>query len=153
MLFLVFQLGPDRYALEAKRVAEVLPLVDIKNIPHAPNGIAGVFNYRGTPVPVIDLAQLTLGQPARRCLSTRIVLVHDMSGWGEQRVLGLMAEHATETVRRDPADFVPSGVANGAAPYLGPIASDARGLMQWIEMDRLLPASVKDALFNQVLDQ
>lgn len=153
MLFLVFQLGPDRYALEAKRVAEVLPLVDIKNIPHAPNGIAGVFNYRGTPVPVIDLAQLTLGHPARRCLSTRIVLVHDMNGWGEQRVLGLMAEHATETVRRDPADFVSSGVANGAAPYLGPIASDERGLMQWIEMDRLLPASVKDALFNQVLDQ
>ena len=66
MLFLVFQLGPDRYALDAKRVAEVLPLVDIKSIPHAPNGIAGVFNYRGTPVPVIDLAQLTLGQPARQ---------------------------------------------------------------------------------------
>ena len=68
-------------------------------------------------------------------------------------MLGLMAEHATETVRRDPADFVPSGVANGAAPYLGPMATDARGLMQWIEMDTLLPASVKDALFSQVLDQ
>jgi chemotaxis-related protein WspB len=153
MLFLVFQLGPDRYALDARRVTEVLPLVDIKTIPHAPYGIAGVFNYRGTPVPVIDLTQLTLGQPARRCLSTRIVLVHDTSEWGEQRVLGLMAEHATETVRREPSDFVPTGVANGAAPYLGPVATDARGLMQWIEMDTLLPAPVKDALFSEVLDQ
>jgi len=153
MLFLVFQLGPDRYALDAKRVAEVLPLVDMKSIPHAPNGIVGVFNYRGTPVPVIDLTQLTLGTTARRCLSTRIVLVHDTGDWGEQRVLGLMAEHATETVRREPADFVPTGVANGAAPYLGPVATDARGLLQWIEMDTLLPPSVKAALFSQVLDQ
>ena len=55
MLFLTFQLGVDRYALDAKRVAEVLPLVDIKQIPHAPAGVAGVFNYRGTPVPVIGI--------------------------------------------------------------------------------------------------
>jgi chemotaxis-related protein WspB len=153
MLFLVFQLGVDRYALDAKRVAEVLPLVDIKQIPHAPTGVAGVINYRGTPVPVIDLTLLTLGHPARRCLSTRIVLMRDTSSWGDSRMLGLMAEHATEIVRREPAEFVASGIANGAAPYLGPVAIDPRGLMQWIDMDTLLPAPVKDAMFNEVLDQ
>lgn len=153
MLFLTFQLGVDRYALDAKRVVEVLPLVDIKQIPHAPAGIAGVFNYRGTPVPVIDLTQLTLDRPARQCLSTRIVLVHDTSSLGDTRVLGLMAEHATEMVRREPAEFVPSRVANGAAPYLGRVATDARGLLQWIDMDTLLPAPVMDAMFNEVLDQ
>ena len=153
MLFLVFQLGRDRYALDATRIVEVLPLVDLKKIPQSPPGVAGVFNYRGTPVPVIDLSQLTLGHPARSCLSTRILLVHDTNGWGEVRMLGLIAEHVTETVQRDPAEFVPSGISTGAAPYLGPVATDARGLMQRIDMDTLLPVSVKDALFNQVLDQ
>jgi chemotaxis-related protein WspB len=153
MLFLVFQLGPDRYALDARRVAEVLPLVGIRKIPQAPAGVAGVFNYRGTPVPVIDLSELILGQPARRCLSTRIVLVHDANGRGEARVLGLIAERATETVRRDAAEFVPSGIANGAAPYLGPVATDARGLVQWVDVGLLLPPSVKDVLFNQALEQ
>ena len=33
-------------------IAEVLPLVDITAIPQAPAGVAGLFNYRGTPVPV-----------------------------------------------------------------------------------------------------
>ncbi len=37
----------------------------IKQIPQAPPGVAGVFNYRGAPVPVIDLSELALGRPAR----------------------------------------------------------------------------------------
>jgi CheW-like domain len=36
MLFLVFQLGTDRYAIEAAQVVEVLPLVNAKHIPRAP---------------------------------------------------------------------------------------------------------------------
>ena len=36
MLFLLFELGTDRYALDALQIAEVLPLVAIKRIPRAP---------------------------------------------------------------------------------------------------------------------
>ena len=64
MLFLLFQLGSDRYAIDALRVVEVLPCVQVKQIPHAPAGIAGVINYRGAPVPVLDLCLLTLRRPA-----------------------------------------------------------------------------------------
>jgi chemotaxis signal transduction protein len=76
-LFLVFQIGSNRYAQDARRVAEVLPLVGIRKIPQAPAGVAGVGNYRGAPVPAVDLSELILGQPAQSCLSTRIVLVHE----------------------------------------------------------------------------
>ena len=153
MLFLIFQLGSDRYALDARRVAEILPLVSITKIPQAPTGVAGVLNYRGAPVPVIDLSELILGQPARPCLSTRIVLVHDGPDGGHARLLGVIAEHATETVQRAVSDFVPSGLLNGATPYLGPVATDERGLMQWIDVEMLLPRSVKDVLFTQAAAQ
>jgi len=63
MLFLVFQLGPDRYAIEAAQVVEVLPLVNSKHIPRAPLGVAGVFDYHGTPVPLIDFTELAQGTP------------------------------------------------------------------------------------------
>ena len=76
MLFLLFELGNDRYALDVRQIAEVLPLVAVKQIPRAPQAMTGLFNYRGAPVPVIDLSQLTLGRPSARRLSTRIVLVH-----------------------------------------------------------------------------
>jgi len=148
MLFLLFQLGEDRYALDTGRVVEVLPLVGITPIPKAPAGVAGLFNYRGAPVPAIDLSQLTMARPARSRLNTRIVLVHYPDGRGKTRLLGLIAEKVTETVRRDPADFVASGVTTDRAPYLGPVATDARGVMQWIDVEWLLPASVRDVLFT-----
>ena len=64
-------------------------------------------------------------------------------------MLGLIAEKATETMRRDPADFVSAGVTIDAAPYLGPVTADAHGLIQRIEVRQLLPASVRDLLFNE----
>src|SRR5438445_146788 len=76
MLFLLFKLGKERYALSASRVVEVLPLVDLKQLPQAPNGVAGVFNYRGRPVPALDLCALTLGHSSSELLSTRIIIVN-----------------------------------------------------------------------------
>lgn len=150
MLFLLFQLGGDRYALDAMQVAEVLPLLAIKQIPLAPAGVAGAINYRGVAVPVIDLSELSLGRPAARKLNTRIVLVHYADRQGTPQLLGLIAEKATETMRREPAEFSTSGISNDDAPYLGPVASDVLGLVQWIEVDKLLPAPVRDVLFRQL---
>src|SRR6266403_5966949 len=83
MLFLLFQLGNDRYALEAKRVVEVVPLLALKRIPQAPRGVAGIFNYRGRPVPAVDLSELALGQPANERLSTRIIIIHYQDATGQ----------------------------------------------------------------------
>ena len=152
MLFILFQLGRDHYALDAAQVAEVLPLVQVKKIPHAPAGVAGVFTYRGAPVPVLDLSQLALGRAARSRLSTRVLLVNYPDASGAKRLLGLIAENATETLRREPADFVASGVKADGAPYLGPVATDPRGLIQWIAVDKLLPETVREALFQQVTE-
>jgi len=115
--------------------------------------VAGLFNYRGAPVPALDLSLLTLGRPAPARLNTRLVVVHYPDHRGDTRLLGLIAEKVTETVRRDPAEFVVSGITLDRAPYLGPIATDARGLLQWIEVERLVPASVRDVLFTSPLEQ
>lgn len=148
MLFFLFRLGDDRYALDASQIAEILPLVAVKRIPLAASGIAGIIDYHGAPVPLIDLSQLTLGRPARRRLGTRIVLVNYPDPDGTTHLLGLLAESATETMRRNPADFVASGLDNDAAPYLGPVATDADGMIQWVELEKLLPSSVRDQLFK-----
>lgn len=153
MLFLYFQLGNDRYALDCSQVIEVVPLLGIKRIPQAPAAVAGAFNYRGKPVPVIDLSVLALGRPARHHMSTRIVIVIYPGADSAQHLLGLIAEKATQTLRRDPADFTESGVVNDDAPYLGPVATDPNGLLQWIDVKKLLPASVRDVLFKQLLER
>ena len=151
MLLLLFHLGNDHYALDAAQVAEVLPLVGIRRIPQAPPGVAGIFDCRGVPVPVIDLSQLMLGRPVARCLSTRIIVVDYPDQSGGLRRLGLIAEQVTETMRREQTDFVDAGVNNEGASYLGPVAAGARGLVQWVEVSKLLPQSVQDVLFRQAV--
>ena len=149
MLFLLFQLGRDRYALEASRVVEVVPLLALKQLPQAPKGVAGVFNYRGQPVPAVDLSALTLGQPASERFSTRIIIVNYPDDSGTNHLLGLIAEHATEMVRKEAKDFVDSGMKLGAAPYLGPILEDGDGAIQWIYEHRVLPEPVRQLLFSE----
>ncbi len=149
MLFLSVQLGQDPYALEVRPVVEVLPLVNLKRIPQTPPGVAGAFNYRGAPVPVIDLSELTVGKPSLRRLSTRLVLVRYTLESREQPLLGLIAERVIQTIRRGPTDFVSLGVTVDGAPYLGPVATDERGLIQRVAVERLLPRPVRDVLFPE----
>ena len=153
MLFLLFQLGKDRYALEASRVVEVLPLLELKPLPGAPRGVAGIFNYRGRPVPAVDLNELTLGQPANERLSTRIVVINYPDDTGKFQPLGLIAEHATEIIRRERKDFVEPGLKLGAPAYLGPVLMDSQGAIQWIREQCLLPENVRDLLFCETIEQ
>lgn len=149
MLLLVFHLGAERFALETGRVMEVLPLVHFRPLPQAVEGIAGIFNYHGATVPLVDLAALALGSASRARMSTRIILVQYTPAAGETHLLGLLAERTTETLRREESDFADTGVAVDGAPYLGPVTRDARGLIQRVEVNQLLSDSVRDVLFRQ----
>ena len=134
--------------LNTGQITEILPMVQLKRIPQAPPGVAGAFNYRGVPVPVVDLVQLMLGRAARAHLSTRLVLVTYVDQTGNQRQLGLVAERATDTIRLNPMDFGPSGIANEEAAYLGPVTADAGGLIQWIDPSKVLAPLVSARLFK-----
>lgn len=142
-LFLLFRLGEDRYALDVHEVVEVLPLRQLKQIPEAPAWVAGLFNYRGVPVPVLDLSVQAVGRPARARTSTRLVLVHYRPG----QCLGLILEQATDTLRCAAEEFREYGLDNGEARYLGPVRQDANGLVQWIRVAELLPDALRERLF------
>lgn len=149
MLFLLFQIGNDRYALEARHALEVIPFVALKKIPQAPRGVAGIFNYRGQPVPAVDLCELTFGRPARELLSTRIIVVRFADPAGRPQWLGLIAEHATGMIRREEGDFRDAGIKVGSAPYLGPVVMDEQGVIQLLHAHELLTESVREMLLAQ----
>jgi chemotaxis-related protein WspB len=149
MLFLLVQLGTDRYALETGPVVEVLPLVHVQPVPHAPTGVVGVFNYHGVPVPVIDLAMLALGKPSRMRMSTRIIVTWHVGEAGERYLLGLLAEQTTDTLRRADADFVASGIVATTVPYLRSITTDPLGIIRRVDIRNLLTTYARDLLFQQ----
>lgn len=151
MLFLLFRIGKDRYALEAARIDQVLPLLEAKELPGAPLGVAGLISYHGAPVPLIDLTRLATGRPAAELMSTRIILIRypgaGADGEGGHR-LALCAEQVIATVKRNPADFVSTGLDAGLPPHLGPVAADEDGLIQWINAEALLTDEIRTILFR-----
>lgn len=147
-LFLMFRVGGQRFALDTREVAEVLPRLPLKPIAHTPAWVAGVLAHRGNVVPVIDISALTFGQTAPQRTSTRLVLVHYRADpLRPDLLLGLILEQASDTLRVDPAEFRPYHLDNRDAPYLGPVREDALGMVQWIGVQDLLSDDVRALLF------
>src|SRR5438105_12910415 len=121
MLFLLFQVGKDRYVLDASRVVEVVPLLELKSLRNAPKGLAGIFNYRGRPLLAVDLCELLLDAPSSERFSTRIIIIRFPDGARGEQIVGLIAEHATQVIRKEPSDFAHTGIPPHRPPYLGPI--------------------------------
>lgn len=127
---------------------EVLPLVTLKRLPQAPSVVAGVFNYRGSTVPVVDLSQLTVGRPAAERLSTRIIIVKCARPQGDAGLLGLIAEEATGLLQAPPGALKSESLRICGAPYLGPVLMDKLGPIQLIDEQHLLAEPVRDRLFS-----
>jgi chemotaxis-related protein WspB len=146
MLMLIFYVGNERYALDTSNVVEVIPMVVLRDIPHAPEYVAGLFNYRGTIVPAIDLCRLIKGTPSRSALSTRIIMVNYHHHNNTVSLLGLMAERIADTLRHTDVEFINSGFQPEDAPYLGEMIVDHRGMIQRIQVENLLPESQRSLL-------
>ena len=149
MLLILFQIGNDRFGLDVEQVLEVVPVVTFKKAPHTPGYVAGMFNYRGTIVPVIDLSTLISGEPSKSFLSTRILLVNYNSPDDTAHVLGLLAERVTETFSCNEDDFQPPGIESENAKYLENIILDDKGMIQFVSVEKILPESLHEILFKK----
>lgn len=127
MLFLHFEIGDDAFALSAERIVEIVPLVGLRSMRHAPAAVIGSFEYRGRFIAVVDACLLELGRPAHRRLSTRIAVVRHPNH--EATLFALVVEHATEMLDLAPEVFAP-------------FAPGPRGLIQRLELEDLLSAEL-----------
>ncbi len=140
MKVLAFTMGRDRYGLPLRDIARVLPVVALKQIPLAPEYVAGLMDLHGSPVPVLDLSRLAGFTPEQVWLDSRILLV-DYHG----HQLGLLAEHVIGIETIAEASFSDSGI--DSAPFLGLVA----GGTQLIELTELLAPDVRALLFPERL--
>jgi len=148
MLFMQFIIDNTRYLLEARDIIEIVPYANLTQIPKAPHYVAGLLNYRGDTVPVMDIRYLMTGKPCELRLSTRIALVNYKMDQGEAMRLGLLIEHLTETVTFNEEDFSDSGVNLKGDPYLGKVVMDKDGIAQLINIRKIISEEACEVLFG-----
>ena len=152
MIYLTFSIKGMPFALPAERIHRIIPNVPTRHLPHAPEEVVGLLEYRKRSVPVLDLSVLMNYGPSPSRLSTRILLVNyvkEMSDDEKFRLLGLVAPSATATIDVIPNDLTDKGIALKDAAYLGQIATVDHQFVQTLDLDRLLSDSLKESLFAE----
>ena len=145
MLFVVFRAGGERYALEASSIVEVVPLVRLTPLPHAPPSLRGLFRFRGAIVPAVDLSVLTGGTPAKDLMSTRILVTRIAIGeGGRERFVGLGAEGVTGTLLRPEGPSPAAGLSLPEAPWLSGVLQDGEEMVPCLSASRVIPAELLD---------
>ncbi len=148
MLLLLFEIRDGRFALPTERIVTIVPYVRLKKIPKAPDYVAGIMNYRGTPVPVIDLSSLSEGTPCKYRFSTRIILVAYPYMENQDKLLGLIAERITETAKIKQTTIPSSGILMDDALYTGKDDGNKDEMVQWFDLVRMIPAHMVKDLFQ-----
>ncbi|SFI38337.1 chemotaxis-related protein WspB [Planctomicrobium piriforme] len=128
-----------RYALRAGDVVELTPRVYLAPLVDGPPWLCGMLNYRGRPVPVVDLGLLASGQACPDRYSARIVLMPVPDH--PQELFGLLVDRvSTANIDETQARRTPTGLSSG-------LLYDEEGLIHLIEPDRLLPVAHREMLF------
>ncbi|MCW9047543.1 MAG: chemotaxis protein CheW [Gammaproteobacteria bacterium] len=146
MLILGLNVGKEQYGVEATRVIEIVPLIELKKVPLAEQSIKGIFNYRGTPTPVIDLCHLFESRFCNNNLSTRIIIIEYKALSGISRPIGLIAEKVTDVMNCQVEEISNSGIQVQQKDFLGLVYKHNDDIIQLIDTYNLLPESISNQL-------
>lgn len=92
----VFLLENKEYGIEIQKVQEIIRLLKITRVPHAPHFVSGVVNLRGNVLPVMDL-RLRFGFPPGPVTDdTRIIITKS-----ENKLMGLIVDNVVEVIGMD----------------------------------------------------
>ena len=141
--------------MAASKIREIVPLVEVKELPGTPAFIAGWMCYRSKSIPVIDLCLLSAGRSCPSKLSTRIIIIDYVLTDRRPAMLGLIAEDIVEILRSKlstaPVSAInPDDLVDQAATRIMPEEK-----ILWFDPEMMLPAQEVDSLFAlhaQILD-
>lgn len=138
-----FRLAGEMYALDIRRIKEVIRPQKVTPVPKAPAFIEGVINLRGMVVPVIDLRKrFGLPLPSDNRRARIIICVF------QRKSVGLLVDEATEVCRFSRQDVRPASpfLGGAEAEYILGVCRKGDDLIMLLDLDRLLSAGETAAL-------
>jgi purine-binding chemotaxis protein CheW len=139
---LVFRLDGQYCAIAADAVSEILAAVAVRPLPRQPDYIAGMFDLRGTVVPVLDL-RIRFGRPGRLPeLTDQFVVIR-----ARDRFLALWVDEVVAFASAGATGWsTAGGLITGDRSLAGVAATDG-GLATIHDVDAFVAQCEADAVF------
>jgi purine-binding chemotaxis protein CheW len=146
--YLTFALGEESYAVDVRKVREIIRLTDITFVPQMPACIRGVINLRGKIIPVIDLRVRFGLASAATTDKTCIVVVQIQTGTSLRRETGLIVDNVEEVMNLGASEIeaTPDFGAQVNTEYLLGMAKLKGRVKMLLDLDRVLGADALQAL-------
>ncbi|MDD2383251.1 MAG: chemotaxis protein CheW [Sulfurospirillaceae bacterium] len=89
-----FIIGQEEYAVPILSIQEIIKPIEYTRVPSVPDYILGVFNLRGSVIPLIDLRRKFKMESVRQSEDTRYIVMK-----GRDNTAGFVIDRLTEAIR------------------------------------------------------
>ena len=89
-----FIIGQEEYAVPILSIQEIIKPIEYIRVPSVPSYILGVFNLRGSVIPLLDLRTKFKMEPAKVTEDTRYIVMK-----GKDNTAGFVIDRLTEAIR------------------------------------------------------
>ena len=137
----VFQIGPQEFAVAVAAVERVVRAVEIVPLPEAPRGVRGIINLQGRIVPVFDLWS-RFGHPGRELrASDHLLIAHTLAG-----TVALLVDAVAGVVPRRAVEVTPAAEILPDLESISGVMKLAGGLVLVHDLERFLSCEDHAAL-------
>ena len=142
-----FRLGKEEFGVEILKVHEIIRMMQITQVPKAPDFVYGVINLRGKVIPIVSLRKrFGLDKGEEQDQNLRIIVV-ELS----QVVVGFIVDSVSEVLKisRDIVEPPPPVVAGIESDYITGVAKLEDRLVILLDLEHLLSGQEKSQLSQQ----
>lgn len=144
---LLFYLTSQRpFGLGTLKIREIMPFVPLTKLPHSHSAVVGTMSFRGSAVPVIDMAAAVGSQPlTAEERKTASIIVTDI----QRREIGFLVRSVRKIVETDWKDVMPPPKSLGDRAFITGLVTIEDQIVQLLDVELLLarvyPESVDPA--------
>lgn len=133
--YLTFFVAKGEYGIEIRHINDIIGVQDITPVPNTQAFVKGIFNSRGSVVPVIDL-RLRFGLEETEYTDRTCIIVIDK----EDMKVGLIVDEVCEVVAISDGNIQPPPkitTTNASNYFIKAIGSADSGVKQLLDIDKI----------------
>lgn len=129
-----FVVGEEEFTVPILSIQEIIKPIEYTRVPNTPQYVLGVFNLRGSVIPLIDLRMKFGIQPENQTVHTRYIVMKN-----EDEIAGFVIDRLTEAIRLNIRDIDPApDTSLQEKSFIEGVGKQKDRILTILKVDRLL---------------